>query len=43
MHSSDPDRPSPFNDYYASWFQEIKKGVGYGRKRVCFKEIYFQP
>jgi len=43
MHIATPDSPSTFNDYYLSWFQQIKKGVDYHKRKVCFKEIYFQP
>lgn len=43
MHVATPDSPSTFNDYYVSWFEQIKKGIDYKKKRICFKEIYFQP
>lgn len=43
MHVATPDSPSTFNDYYLSWFGELKKGIDYRKKKVCFKEIYFQP
>lgn len=43
MNPSDPDRHGPYSDYFRSWFKELRRGVEYGNKRVCFKEIYFQP
>jgi len=38
-----PDNLSPFNSYYSSWFDEVRQGVSYGSRKVCFKEVYFQP
>jgi len=38
-----PDEHGPFAGYYESWFEEVRKAADYGNKRVCFKEIYFQP
>lgn len=43
MVPSKPDTHGPYLPYYASWFEEVKKGVDYGAKKVCFREIYFQP
>jgi hypothetical protein len=43
MEPSDPDRHGPYVAYYKSWFNELKRGVDYGTKRVCFKELYFMP
>ncbi len=43
MEVSDPDRHGPYLPYYASWFEEVKKGVEYKDGKVCFREIYFQP
>jgi len=43
MLSDKPDEHGPFGGYYESWFQEIRKATDYGTKKVCFKEIYFQP
>ncbi len=41
MEVSAPDTHGPFNGYYTSWFDEVKKGVDYGQQKVCFKELYF--
>eukprot|EP01034_Spumella_vulgaris_P033020 gene33020-40751_t len=41
MEAADPDRHGPFAESYESWFSEVKKGVDYRNKRVCFKQIYF--
>jgi len=43
MLADKPDEHGPFAGYYESWFQEVRKAADYGTKRVCFKEIYFQP
>jgi hypothetical protein len=43
MDPSDPDKHGPYADYFRSWFQELRRGVDYDKRRVCFKEIYFQP
>lgn len=43
VNKSQADALSPFNNYYRSWFQEVRRGISYGQKRVCFAEIYFQP
>jgi hypothetical protein len=43
MVVSKPDTHGPYLPYYDSWFDEVKKGVDYGAKKVCFREIYFQP
>lgn len=38
-----PDEHGPFAGYYESWFSKVHKAVDYGSKKVCFKELYFQP
>ena len=43
MEQQEPDKLTPFRQYYDSWFQEIRQGISYNQQRVCFKEIYFQP
>lgn len=43
MIPSKPDTHGPYLPYYQSWFDEVRKGNDYGTKRVCFREIYFQP
>lgn len=43
MIASDPDKHGPYHGYYDSWFAEVRKGVDYGKKRVCFSELYFPP
>lgn len=42
MDHDNPDNHGPYAGYYQSWFKELKRGVDYGNKRVCFKEAYFQ-
>jgi hypothetical protein len=37
-----PDTHGPFEDIFSSWFHEIKKGIDYEKKTVCYKTIYFQ-
>eukprot|EP01038_Epipyxis_sp_PR26KG_P009462 gene9462-12748_t len=43
MVSSSPDSHGPYINYYYSWFDEVKKGIEYKNKKVCFKNIYFPP
>ena len=43
MLANSPDEHGPFGGYYESWFEEVRKATDYGKKRVCFAELYFQP
>jgi Glycosyltransferase 61 len=44
VRSSSPDDFGTFGDfYYKSWFQEIKKTIDFGAKKVCFSELYVPP
>ena len=42
MVPGDPDVHGPFSAYYESWFGELKKGSDFDKKKVCFRELYFQ-
>ena len=41
MESNDPDKHGPYAESLESWFEEVRKGVDYKQKKVCFKQIYF--
>ena len=41
IRPSDPDALGPFNaGYYPSWFHAVRKSAQYGKKKVCFNELY---
>ena len=44
MEPSKPDHHGPYSEYYYDrWFNQVKKGVEYENKKVCFKELYVFP
>ena len=40
MLSNDPDQHGPFSKFYESWFANLTKAKDYGKKRVCYSEIF---
>ncbi len=39
-----PDTHGPYSPFYfEKWFAEVAQGIAYGRKRVCFEELYVFP
>lgn len=43
MRANNPDLLGPYIGYYNSWFNEVKKGVDYKGRKVCFEDLYIQP
>jgi hypothetical protein len=41
MDSHNPDKHGSYSAYFESWFPELKRGIEYGKKKICFKEIFF--
>lgn len=39
-----PDTHGPYSPYYfEQWFGEVRQGVSYARKRICFSELHLFP
>ncbi len=44
MLSQSPDNHGPYSEhYYHKWFSEVKKGIDYGQKRICYRSLYLFP
>jgi hypothetical protein len=44
MLTHSPDNHGPYSEhYYHKWFHEVKKGIDYRQKRVCYRSLYFFP
>lgn len=44
MVPSAPDTHGPYSPFYHHlWFNEVKKGVDYHSKRICYKHLYVFP
>ncbi len=42
MNNSNPDEHGPYRAYYDSWFQEQLRGIELQKKKICYRELYFQ-